>query len=96
MSKVDIRRFVDNISELFAPTIDDRQVFFAFLDEEENFYSVRGNNLLSENVQKEIERISTRVATLATQINNVQDGCSDLPTIRNQIQSLHSEVTTFE
>ena len=96
MSQVDIRRFVGNISELFAPTIDDGQVFFAFIDEEENFYSVLGNNLLSGNVQKDIEKISAKVSILDTQVDNIQDGCSDLPTIRNQIQSLQSDITALQ
>ena len=90
--KVDITRFIDKILELFAPSIHDGQAFFAYLDEDTNIFTVQGDNLFSNAGQEDIERISTRLAALATQIDGVKDDCSDIPSIKTQIASLQSDV----
>ena len=92
MSKVDITRFIDKISELFAPSIHDGQTFFAYLDEDTNIFTVQGHNLFSSAGQEDIERISVKLAALATQIDGVEDDCSDIPSIKTQIASLQSDV----
>ena len=96
MSKVDILRFVDNLHELFAPAILDGQTFFAYLDEQDNFFSIQCDNLFSGDHQEDIERISASVTRLATQLDDVQDDCSDIPSIKSQIQSLQSDVEALQ
>lgn len=83
MSQVDILRFVANVQQLFAPSIHEGQTFIAYLDEEDNSYTVQGDNLSFEgsgSLGGTIDKLQQNLDALQSVVNALQpvvDGLAD-------------------
>ena len=86
MAQVDISRFGSNIQKLFAPSIQEGQVFIAYLDAESNSYTVKGDNISSggssasndsvERLEQNLTALQTTVGALQETINEGSDSTS--------------------
>lgn len=78
--KVDIRRLVEYIPELFAPSIHDNQTFLAYLDADENSFTVQGDNLStggSGTSSASVERLEQSITTLQTTVDGIQSAMAE-------------------
>lgn len=75
MSQVDILRFVANVQQLFAPSIHEGQTFIAYLDDENNSYLVKGDNLSFEGsgtLSGSVEKLQQNLDALQAVVNALQ------------------------
>ena len=104
MAKVDITRFVANVQQLFAPYIHEGQTFIAYIDEEDNSYLVKGDNLSFEasgSLGNQVEKLQQNLDALQVAINEMSE---TLPTSAISIvddivygyddSSLHPQILT--
>ena len=78
--KVDIRRLVEYIPELFAPSIHDNQTFLAYLDADENSFTVQGDNLStggSGASSASVKRLEQSITTLQTTVDGIQSAMAE-------------------
>lgn len=88
MAQVDISRFGSNIQKLFAPAIQEGQVFIAYLDVESNSYTVKGDNISSggssasndsvERLEQNFSSLQTNVSSLQTSVNGLQSAIAEI------------------
>ena len=93
MAQVDISRFGSNIQKLFAPAIQEGQVFIAYLDAESNSYIVKGDNISSGGSSASndsVERLEQNFSSLQTNVSSLQTSVNGLQSAITEIQSTPS------
>ena len=92
MAQVDAFRFLHNIAKLFAPHIQDGQVFTAYIGEN-NSYTVLADNILMASTgnslnSDDIDELEQRFLALDSHAREFEAFCSNISSLQTQIQSL--------
>ena len=91
MAQIDASRFLANFASLFAPDIQDGQIFIAYIDED-NSFTVQADNVLhvssSSSPSLDVDALSMRISALQSQADSIELICRDVPTLLTQIQTL--------
>ena len=92
MAQVDALRFLAHLSQLFAPEIQEGQVFIAYINED-NSFTVQADNVIthlnaSSLNSEQFEDIQNRILALVKQADALETFCNNIPALQAQIQSL--------
>ena len=92
MAQVDAFRFLHNVAKLFAPHIQESQVFTAYIGEN-NSYTVLADNILRASGgnslnSDDIDDLEQRFIALEAQASEFETFCNDVSSLQTQIQSL--------
>lgn len=88
MARVDASRFLSQVATLFAPNIQDGQVFLAFIDEDNSFTVQTDNIIRSSGSSVNIDVDQDELAELKAQANRLERFCNDITALQTQIQTL--------
>lgn len=91
-------RFLKNISTLFAPKIHEGQVFTAYMDVDDNSFSIKCDNVLGNSATIDAEKMRTlisEVESVAQTADFVLQKCNDMITSLNAISSFITDVETL-
>ena len=92
MAQIDAPRFIRNFHTLFAPNILDGQEFIAYI-EADNYLQVQADNVIqstrnSNSDAAALDELSSRISSLKSQTDNLEDFCLTIPGLQTQINTL--------
>lgn len=92
MAQVDASRFIAHFQKIFAPHIHNGQVFIAYIGED-NSLNIQADNVIHASsanslTSEQIDDISSRISSIQSQADNLDDFCLTIPGLQTQISTL--------
>ena len=92
MAQVDAYRFIAHLQKLFSPHILDGQVFLAYIGED-NSLNIQADNVINASsnnslTSEQIDDISSRISSIQSQADSLEDFCLTIPGLQTQIATL--------